>query len=109
MTRKVAWVFLCIIYFLIFLVLASPAPARAATGCDEWANMVKILVMRWQKDPQFVNVGLAAVKEELKRTMGGHPEIETALKWVDYAHKHKDEDPVAVWKGVYGKCGGTSI
>lgn len=78
--------------------------ANAATPCDEWANMTKILVMRWQGDPEFNGKTNKDVKAALDKSMGGNPEIKTAYKWVDYAYKHKDKDSVQVWKDVYSEC-----
>lgn len=90
---------LAVTLFLLFINF----DARAAE-CDEWANMTKILVVRWQHDPNFTNIGLADVKRQLNEMMGDNPEIKTAQKWVDYAHKHKNDDPIEVWKGAYAKC-----
>lgn len=92
---------------LVAFLLMYPAPARAATSCDEWANMSKVLVMRWQRDPQFVNVSLTAAQIKLAEMMGNHPEIDTALSYVEFAYRHRDEDPVEVWKQAFVKCSGT--
>lgn len=89
---------------LISILFMLPLTAQAQTPCDEWANMSKVLVVRWQKDDAFKNRTLPEVQKELQAAMGSHPEIETAQKWLTYAHQHRDEDPVQVWKDVYSQC-----
>lgn len=89
---------------LLVLMLLIAQPALAATPCDEWANMTKVLVMRWQGDVNFSNKTLPQVQAELEVTMGNHPEIKTAQKWLIYAHTHREADPVQTWKEVYDQC-----
>lgn len=106
--QKVALSVVSLINAMLVIFLATcSAPARAETPCEEWANMTKILVMRWQRDPQFVNVSLTAAQIKLGEMMGNHPEINTALKYVEFAYKHRDEDPVEVWKLAFASCAGT--
>lgn len=108
MDLKRLWaILLGVLYVALVLFLITPAPARAQTGCDEWANMSKVLVMRWQHDPQFVNVSLTAAQIKLTDMMGQHPEINTALSYVTFAYNHRDEDPVEVWKAAFTKCSGS--
>jgi hypothetical protein len=92
------------ILILLALLIALPMSAQAQTPCDEWANMTKILVMRWQNDDAFKNRTLTEVQNELRKSMGNHPEIDKANKWLAYAHKRREDDPVRVWKDVYAQC-----
>jgi len=89
--------------------LTASIDVSAATTCDEWATMTQVLVIRWQNDDQFKGKTLYDVRKELVRQMGGHPEIETALEYVDYAHKNRGVNPQDIWKQTYDMCSATPI
>lgn len=94
---------------LATVILLLSTNAAAATTCDEWATMVQVLVIRWQNDDQFQGKTGDDVKKELSRQMGGHPEIDTALKYVDYAYANRRENYQDVWKKTYDFCAATPI
>lgn len=92
---------------------AHAAPGHGSTECTEWASMVQILVLRWQGQnlpkPDGTQANNEDVKNQLKLTMKGHPELDYALTWVDYAWKRKDENPVHVWVAAKAQCEGGTI
>lgn len=90
-------------------ILLASTTAAAGTACDEWASMVQVLVVRWQNDPQFANKTNVDIKKELLRTMGSHPEVDTAAKWVDFAYKNKGSQYQDVWKKAYDLCSAKQI
>lgn len=92
---------------LALAILFTSTTAAAGTACDEWAKMVQILVVRWQHDPQFQGKTNVDIKNEMVRTMGKHPEIENALKWVDYAYKNKANDYQEIGKKAFALCSAT--
>lgn len=85
-----------------FVSIATPASAE--TQCAEWASMTQILVARWQGDSRFQGKTAKDVKDNLSQVMAGHPELPIALTMVDYAYKHRTQDPVKVWKDVFSAC-----
>jgi len=91
------------------ILLSASIEVNAATGCDEWASMVQVLVVRWQKDDQFEGKTNVDIKQELMRTMKNHPEIETAQRYVDYAYEHRKADYQDIWKVTYDLCSATAI
>lgn len=91
------------------LILVSSSTAVAATSCDEWATMVQVLVIRWQSDDQFKDKTDVDIKKEMLRSMGGHPEIDTALTYVDFAYKNRGMQYQEVWKKTYDFCAATPI
>lgn len=104
-----AW-FICVMLFIIACLMAMAKEAKAGTTtCDEWATMTQILVLRWQGDRKFAEVDNDDVKEELAKTMKGHPELDYALTWVDYAWANREGNPVHVWQAARAKCEGGSI
>lgn len=80
-----------------------------ATDCAEWATMTQILVIRWQGDPSFKDKTLTQVRTELQRKMEGHPELDKALYYVDFAYKHKSENPVHIWQQVNRECNSITL
>lgn len=96
--------------FAVWLILfAFPANAKASTDCQEWATMTQVLVLRWQGDKTFEGKTNTDVKIQLEKAMKGNPELDKAKGYVDYAYQHRKDNPVHVWKAVYGKCSAISI
>lgn len=81
-----------------------PSLGMAATECNEWATMTQVLVIRWQGDESFKGKTAEDVKRELDRTMGKHPELPIAQKYVDIAYKNRANDPIKVWKQTFAQC-----
>jgi hypothetical protein len=96
-------------FVLIALLSSLSFNATAATGCDEWATMVQVLVLRWQMDDQFHGKTNVDLRNEMQRMMGDHPDIETALKYVDYAYIHRNDNYQDVWKTTYDQCSATAL
>jgi hypothetical protein len=88
---------------------ANAAPQQGPTSCDEWASMTQILVLRWQGDAKFAELDNNDVKGELAKNMKGHPELDYALTWVDYAWANREGNPVHVWQAAKAKCEGGTI
>jgi len=44
------------------------------------------------------------VKAELRRIKNGDPEMDYALKWIDFTYAHPDMSPMDIWKAVYKQC-----
>lgn len=104
-------VFMTFILFCMNMLFSKEVRAAGGTDCNEWATMTQILVLRWQGEhlpkPDGTQANNEDVKDQLRKTMNGHPELEQALKWVDCAWEHKDGNPVHVWQNARMKCEGT--
>ena len=98
----------CAVVLLIWAI-DGKADAASATGCDEWATMTQVLVIRWQGDKTFEGKTNIDVKAQLEKQMKGHPELDKAKGYVDYEYVHRKENPVHVWKQVYSKCSAVNV
>ena len=105
---QAAWI-ACVMLFITACLLAMAKEAEAGqTDCNEWASMTQILVLRWQGDhlkkPDGTPAGKEDVKAELRKTMGHHPELDTALVFVDFAWAGREQNPVHVWQAARDFC-----
>lgn len=96
------------LFVLTALATLSKEANAGVTDCEEWASMTQVLVLRWQGNNLPKADGTQAtsddVKAELKRTMGHHPELETALEFVDFAWAGRKQNPVHVWQAARDYC-----
>lgn len=92
-------------FILIFLLSCVGCEgAYAQTSCDEWATFTRILVQRWTNDPVFSTKSLPEAKRELDKMMGDNPEIGVGQHYLDLAYKHRNDNPVDVWKSTLDQC-----
>jgi hypothetical protein len=96
--------------YLILALLALSFNAQADdTGCDNWATMTQVLVARWQMDENFKDKTPDDVKDYLRASLGGHPEIATAEYYVDFAWVLKNKNVQDVYKITYDECSALKV
>jgi len=94
----------CILATIVVYLATWEASAQAATSCNDWATVAKNIAIRFRgvnsQTPRLVG----DVKAELRRIKNGDPEMDYALKWVDFTYAHPELSPNDIWSAVNRQC-----